>query len=94
MTPAPSRIRPQTPVCRLKSHSIPRRRERKFSSPLLNLERLDYPDTDEEELNNYLVMYEDGDGIKFERLPVRFWGNMKEQYEAHNKDYTGVYRKN
>ena len=69
-------------------------RERKFSSPLLNLERLDYPDTDEEELNNYLVMYEDGDGIKFERLPVRFWGNMKEQYEAHNKDYTGVYRKN
>lgn len=69
-------------------------RERKLSSPLLNLERLDYPDTDEEELNNYLVMYEDGDGIKFERLPVRFWGNMKEQYEAHNKDYTGVYRKN
>ena len=69
-------------------------RERKFSSPLLNLERLDYPDTNEDELNNYLVLYECDDGIKFERLPIRFWGNMKEQYEAHNKDYTGVYQKN
>jgi len=25
-------------------------------------------------------------------LPMRYFGNMKEQYEAHNKDYTGVYK--
>ena len=67
-------------------------RERRFSSPELGLERLDYPEVDEEDLNNYLTLKltEDGE-IKFDRLPVRFWGNMKEQYEAHNADYTGVY---
>ena len=26
-------------------------------------------------------------------LPMTFWGDMKKNYEAHNKDYTGVYKK-
>ena len=50
------------------------------------------PETDEEDLNNYLTMKQVDGKIEFERLPVRFWGNMKEEYEAHNKDYTGVYK--
>ena len=33
-----------------------------------------------------------GGEVKFERIPLRYWGNMKEQYEAHNPDYAGVYR--
>ena len=56
------------------------------------MSRLDYPETDEEDLNNYLTMKRVDGKIEFERLPVRFWGNMKEEYEAHNKDYTGVYK--
>ena len=37
------------------------------------------------------VYQEDGE-TKFERVPVRFWGNMKEEYEKHNPDYAGVYK--
>jgi len=31
------------------------------------------------------------DRIQAGELPPRFWGDMARQYEAHNKDYTGVY---
>ena len=66
--------------------------ERKFSEPALGLTRMDYPERDEEESNKYLTLRLDEEGnIVFDKLPIRFWGNMKEQYEAHNPDYTGMY---
>lgn len=68
-------------------------KERKFTNPQLGIERVDYPENDVEESNNYLTMYLENDEIKFARVPIRYWGNMKEQYEAHNQDYTGVYKK-
>jgi hypothetical protein len=34
-------------------------------------------------------MHLENDEIQFERVPIRYLGNMKEQYEAHNQDYTG-----
>lgn len=67
-------------------------KERKASSPMLGLERMDYPKADETELSSYLTLKQENGEIKFDRLPIRFWGNMKEQYEAHNQDYTGVYK--
>ncbi|MBR6522045.1 MAG: FAD-binding protein [Oscillospiraceae bacterium] len=67
-------------------------KERKFSNSVLGLDRLDYPENDETEANNYLVVKLTEDGIKYERVPLRYWGNMKEEYEAHNQDYTGVYQ--
>ena len=67
-------------------------KERKFSNAELGLDRIDYPENDEEEASKYLVVKLTEDGIKFERIPVRYWGNMKEQYEAHNPDYAGVYQ--
>ena len=67
-------------------------KERKLSNPALGIERLDYPENDEEDANNYLLIKLAEDGVKFERLPLQSWGNMKEQYEAHNQDYTGVYQ--
>ncbi len=67
-------------------------KERKFSNSELGLDRLDYPNNDEEEANNYLVVKLTENGINYERVPVRYWGNMKEQYEAHNQDYAGVYK--
>ena len=40
----------------------------------------------------YLTLTQVDGKVKFERVPIRYWGNMKEEYEAHNRDYTGVYR--
>ena len=67
-------------------------KERKLSNPKLSLTRVDYPDNDEEDMKYYLALHQEGGEVKFERIPLRYWGNMKEQYEAHNLDYTGVYR--
>ena len=67
-------------------------KERKLSSPKLRIERTDYPDNDPEEENNYLVQYLSDGKVCFERVPLRYWGNMKEQYEAHNPDYSGVFK--
>ena len=53
---------------------------------------MDYPENDPAEENSYLTLrLEDGE-VKYKRVPIRYWGNMKEQYEAHNPDYTGVYK--
>ena len=67
-------------------------KERRLTSAKLGVKRLDYPNGDPEEEKNYLLLHQENGETKFERLPIRFWGNMKEQYEAHNPDYTGVYR--
>ena len=67
-------------------------KERKLSDPKLSLTRVDYPDSDAEDMKNYLAVYQEGGETKFERIPLRYWGNMKEQYEAHNPDYSGVYK--
>ena len=65
---------------------------RKASSMPLNLQRIDYPAMDPPEWQKYLtVKLEDGK-VKTGEMPLAFWGNMKEQYEAHNKDYSGVYK--
>ena len=67
-------------------------KERRFTNRRLGIERLDYPENDEEDANKYLTMKQVDGKIEFERVPLRYWGNMKEEYEAHNKDYTGVYK--
>lgn len=68
--------------------------ERKASSIPLGLNRIDYPELDPPEWDKYLTIRLENDRIKFGDLPQRFWGNMKQQYEAHNRDYTGVYTPN
>ena len=67
-------------------------KERRFSSPRLGLERQDYPARDPEEEKHYLALHQENGEIRFERIPIRYWGNMKEQYELHNPDYAGVYK--
>ena len=67
-------------------------KERRLTSAKLGVKRLDYPNGDPEEEKNYLLLHQENGETKFERLPIRFWGNMKEQYEAHNRDYTGVWK--
>ncbi len=66
-------------------------RERKASSARLGHVRIDYPAMDPPEWNKYITLKQADGKVVIGELPERFWGNMKEQYEAHNKDYTGVW---
>ncbi len=67
-------------------------KERKFTNARLGVSRVDYPQDDPEEMKYYLTLTQVDGKVKVERVPIRYWGNMKEEYEAHNRDYTGVYR--
>jgi hypothetical protein len=53
---------------------------------------VDYPDNDPEDMKYFLAMKQVDGKTVFERVPLQYWGNMKEQYEAHNPDYDGVYK--
>ncbi len=65
---------------------------RKASSAPLGLRRIDYPELDPPEWQKYITIKQENGKVKIGELPLAFWGNMKEQYEAHNKDYNGVYK--
>jgi succinate dehydrogenase/fumarate reductase flavoprotein subunit len=65
---------------------------RKASSMMLGLQRIDYPAMDPPEWHKFLTIKQENGKVKNGELPIGFWGNMKEQYEAHNKDDTGVYK--
>jgi succinate dehydrogenase/fumarate reductase flavoprotein subunit len=65
---------------------------RKASSVTLGLKRIDYPKMDPPEWNKYITIKQENGKVKTGFLPQKFWGNMKKQYEAHNKDYSGVYK--
>ncbi len=65
---------------------------RKASSIPLNFQRIDYPTLDPPEWRKYLTIKLENGQVKIGELPLAFWGNMKNQYEARNKDYTGVYK--
>jgi succinate dehydrogenase/fumarate reductase flavoprotein subunit len=64
---------------------------RKASSMMLNHFRIDYPQLDPPEWHKYLtIKMADGKVVTGE-MPQKYWGDMVAGYEAHNKDYTGVY---
>jgi succinate dehydrogenase/fumarate reductase flavoprotein subunit len=65
---------------------------RKASSFPLGFNRIDYPALDPPEWNKFLTIKLENDKVKVGSLPMTFWGNMRQQYEAHNKDYTGVHQ--
>ncbi len=63
---------------------------RRASSQALNFFRIDYPELDPPEWDKYITVKLENDKVKAGELPQAYWGNMKANYEAHNKDYTGV----
>jgi hypothetical protein len=65
---------------------------RKASSQFLDLRRIDYPEVDPPEWNKFITLKLQNNQVKVGSLPWRYYGNMKENYEAYNKDYTGVYK--
>jgi succinate dehydrogenase/fumarate reductase flavoprotein subunit len=65
---------------------------RQASSQPLNFFRIDYPEVDPPEWDKYITVRLENGQVKTGELPQAFWGDMKANYEAHNKDYAGVYQ--
>ncbi|HEX7474593.1 MAG TPA: FAD-binding protein [Dehalococcoidales bacterium] len=65
---------------------------RKASSQALSFYRIDYPALDPTEWNKYIAIKLENGRVKSSEQPVNFWGDMKANYEAHNRDYRGVYK--
>jgi succinate dehydrogenase/fumarate reductase flavoprotein subunit len=65
---------------------------RKASSLPLNFFRIDYPEVDPPEWCKFITLKLEKGKVKAGELPMDYWGDMKASYEAHNKDYTGVYK--
>jgi succinate dehydrogenase/fumarate reductase flavoprotein subunit len=65
---------------------------RRASSRALNLYRIDYPAVDPPEWNKWITVKQVNNKIVTGERPMVFWGDMKKEYEARNRDYTGVYK--
>jgi succinate dehydrogenase/fumarate reductase flavoprotein subunit len=65
---------------------------RKASSRVLNFYRIDYPQIDPPEWKKHVTVKMENNKVKVGSLPLNYYGNMKANYEAHNKDYKGVYK--
>jgi succinate dehydrogenase/fumarate reductase flavoprotein subunit len=65
---------------------------RRASSRMLDFFRIDYPELDPPKWNKYVTVKLENGKVKAGELPLDYWGDMKANYEAHNKDYAGVYK--
>jgi len=65
---------------------------RQASSQTLNFFRIDYPEVDPPEWSKFVTIKLGNGKVKTGELPMDYWGDLKANYEAHNKDYTGVYK--
>ena len=67
---------------------------RKASSRFLDFYRIDYPALDPPEWSKFITVRLENNVVRTGEVPLDYWGNLKKNYEAHNKDYTGVYKNN
>ncbi|MBN1692411.1 MAG: FAD-binding protein [Dehalococcoidales bacterium] len=65
---------------------------RQASSRVLNFFRIDYPQIDPPDWNKFLTIKMENNKVKAGFLTLDYYGDMKANYEANNRDYTGVYR--
>ena len=65
---------------------------RKASSHALPFFRIDYPEIDPPQWNKFITVKLENNEVKVGELPLNHWGNLKANYEAHNRDYAGVYK--
>jgi succinate dehydrogenase/fumarate reductase flavoprotein subunit len=64
---------------------------RKASSRFLDFHRIDYPQMDPPEWRKFITVKQADGKVQIGELPLDYCGNLKENYESHNSDYTGVY---
>lgn len=60
---------------------------RKSSSEPLFFKRSDYPEMDPEQDRIHITIRMDDGNVVSRRVPLDFFGNLKEEYEKRNKDY-------
>ncbi len=65
---------------------------RRASSRPLNFFRIDYPRVDPPEWNKFVTIRMENGKVVAGELPFDYFGDMKASYEAHNRDYAGVYQ--
>jgi succinate dehydrogenase/fumarate reductase flavoprotein subunit len=65
---------------------------RKASCKQLDFHRIDYPQMDPPEWNKFLTIKLRDDKVKVGELPHGYFGDLKKNYEAQNRDYTGVWQ--
>ena len=63
---------------------------RKASCRQLDFHRIDYPQMDPPEWNKFVTIKLRGDKAKVDELPHGCFGDLKMNYEARNRDFTGV----
>ncbi|MEJ2111130.1 MAG: hypothetical protein P8Z37_14710, partial [Acidobacteriota bacterium] len=66
---------------------------RKASSAPLNFHRIDYPEVDPPSWNKYVTVKMENNRVQSGELSLYYWGDMKANYESHNRDYTGVVKR-
>jgi succinate dehydrogenase/fumarate reductase flavoprotein subunit len=65
---------------------------RKASSKWLDFQRIDFPQVDPPEWDKFLTVKLEKSKVKVGELPLTYCGNLKQNYEAHNRDYRGVWQ--
>ena len=60
---------------------------RRASSKFLGFNRIDYPQLDPPEWHKFITVKQENGEVKTGELPLDYYGNLKENYEAHNRDY-------
>jgi succinate dehydrogenase/fumarate reductase flavoprotein subunit len=65
---------------------------RKAGAAALDFRREDYPVMDPPEWNKFITIKQENGKTVTGFLPMNYFGDMKQQYEAHNRDYSGVYK--
>ncbi|MEM0488520.1 MAG: FAD-dependent oxidoreductase [Candidatus Bathyarchaeia archaeon] len=62
---------------------------RKSSSKYLNFYRIDYPQIDPPEWTKFITLKLEDREVVYGERAIDYWGDMKANYEAHNRDYKG-----
>ena len=60
---------------------------RKASSKFLGFNRIDYPQLDPPEWRKFITVKQENGKVKTAERPLDYCGNLKENYEACNRDY-------
>jgi hypothetical protein len=63
---------------------------RKASSRFLDFHRIDYPQLDPPEWRKFITIKQADGKVLIDELPLDYCGNLKDNYESHNRDYAGV----
>ena len=64
---------------------------RKASSRFLDFHRIDYPQQDPPEWHKFVTVKLANNTVTSGERPLGYWGDLKANYEANNRDYAGVY---